>query len=322
MLGPHVARAGNVAQHTDHFVRVLAQQREILPIEVNGQIALDSGEQIVRVHLDGLRITEARTGHLFGDLLVERFDQPLAVVRGHPLFAWLQHDVHVGHVDAHRIDGDLGATGAAHDAGDFGERQQGLLEPSRLGERLLQGNAGQAHHGEHVGAFVELRQKLFAHSGAHGERGREDAHRESAHRLREAHGSRERRRIDALDQAEERALLVVGVAREHPRRKSWDERDREDERRPEREEHGERHGPEHPTFGATQRHDGHVHERDDGFAEGRGGAHLDGRFGNALFSFFVGQRATELFAFLREPADRVLDDDDGAVDHEAEVDGP
>ena len=320
LLGAYVLRAGDAPQRADHVIGGLPELAEIVPVEMDREVRRNARQEIVGVHLDGLAEGERSAGDALAQGLVEFLDEALARVRGLPLLLGLEHDVDVAHVHAHGVDGDLGASRTAHDAGHLGELEERFLHLACLLRRLLEGHRRQPDHRRDHRSFVELGQEFASHLGGAADARDEREERREDHELRPAEPHAQRRRVDTPYRFHHRRRPITRRERQYRRRDGRHEREREDERCREREEHRHGHGAEHAALDALQREDGHVDERDDHLAE-RGRAPDLGRRGeHHLAPLGVDEGTAELLAPLRHATKRVLHDDDRAVHHEAEVD--
>ena len=114
--------------------------------------------------------------------------------------------------------------------------------------------------------------------------------------------------------------MVFGVGPHQQAREHGHDGQRQDERPREREKHGRRHRAEQLSLDARQGEHGEIDDRDDGFAEDAGGAHFERGLLDRLEPLLCGEGPPREGLRLGKPADRVLDDDDSAVDQEPEVD--
>ena len=313
---------GIAAQRVHDAVGGLAELGEIVAVEVEREVGRDAGEEIVRVHLD--RLAEARSprrGRSRRAPWRTSRPGPRGCRRVVHSALGLEHDVDVRHVHAHRIDGDLGATRAADDARDLGEPEERLLDLARLLGRLLERDRRQADHRHDDGALVELGQELAAHLRRAGDAAGEREQRRDRDDLRPAEPEAKRGRVDAP----------------HAPRRAGDGRSRAASGSSSEATAGTSVSESTNAVASAnrtviaigrnmrpsmlcEREDRHVDERDDHLAERRRAPHLGRGGDHDLATLGVDERPPELLAPLGHAPERVLDDDDRAVDDEAEVD--
>ena len=134
------------------------------------------------------------------------------------------------------------------------------------------------------------------------------------HGLAHRHG--QERRVGLIGEAHQQRRSGGDVTRTQDQARSGrDERQRQDQRRRQGKQHRGRHGPEHLAVHAGQRQDRHVHQQDDEHRE----EHRPGDRNGCAFQVFL-----RGLAFARFGVQRVgdgLDQDHGAIDEQAEVQG-
>ena len=191
--------------------------------------------------------------------------------------------------------------------------QQPPLELRPVADGLVERDAGHAHGVDHHRLLTEPGHELRAQpNGQEGRQGHDQA-RERQHELAPREGAGERPAIAASQPAHQSivvapAALLQRVAGEHGH-----QRDRQEHRAGQREDHRQRHRLEQLALYALEREDRQIDNRDDQLAEQRRLADLDRGVADDL------AHAPARAVFF-ESSGCVLDQDDRAVDDQAEVD--
>ena len=240
------------------------------------------------------------------------------LVHGHawaPLALRLQIDDRLDHFGRGRIGGGRGATRLAPDGFDLGEGLDDLVLGLQQLRGLGDGNPRQRDRHVEQRAFVERRHELGAELGGRPQARHQNDERDEDRGSLELERELDHRPIDP-DQEPVHRILVLGhdAAAHEQRHQRRNQQDREQGRRG----HGEGLGVgkrlEQPALLRLQREDRQEGDRDDEQAEEERRAHLDRGLDQHLGPRLAGRRALE-------PLMRVLDHDDGGIDHGADGDG-
>ncbi len=169
-------------------------------------------------------------------------------------------------------------------------------------------------------ALIELGHELGAeaHGADDGDGNERDcpADDEPAH----AQSQIQQRLVEPARSGHDLATPLGHSTSEEQRDAGWHERDRQDHRAHERDDDRRCHRVEHLSLDTRQRKDRYVDGRDDADTEQGGTNDLARRIEHELES--LGQAELAFGVLLREPPQAVLDDDDGAVDDEPEIERP
>ena len=308
---------------------------QVFAIELHGHVLAHAGEQFVEAQLHGLREREVESRQL-AQLLLHLLDELLlGLGRGPSAAVFLQDDEAVGIVEAHRVGGDVGHADAGADRlhlGEVVEQQPFHLLLALDGLRESAARSQEGLHGDV--ALVEAGDKLAAHPGEghprasqqHGsgdEDGGSVAHGPHQPRMVAGHEGGHQSLAHALHgalQPGQQALWTGGGTHDHRRHHRYI-----GETEDEGSEHGKRegigHGGKHLAADAREEDDGGEDNEDDELSE-EGRVHHRGGRPIADVVHGPGRERSrgggEPTACLGHDA---LDDDDGSVDDDAEVDG-
>ena len=297
----------------------IRQHRHVVTKYFHGHVAADAGDQLVEAHLNRLDELVIVPGNQRQFLLQLLDELRLGAIGIWPGVARLEHDIGVRDAGRHRIGRDIRGADLREHVVHFGVgleralervlhfdggRQAGTRNPQRMDEEI---------------AFIEAREKLAAE--AHGHRAGHQHQRagDGDGRSPVAHRGRQGRPVGALGPSDDHAFLLGDAPGHEQRHRRRHERDRQNHRAEQRREHGERHRVEHLALDAGEGQDGQIHDHDDQLAEHRGAPHFRGCREHRLEPLGPGQQTAEPVLALAEPAHAVLDDDDGAVDDDAEI---
>jgi hypothetical protein len=101
LLGLDVGGALHLRQHGHHLGRDALERRQVVAVDLERDVGADARDQLGHPELDRLRVAEVLRRQVALERLVELLDQLLAAdCFGHG--ARLEHDEHVGDLDAHR----------------------------------------------------------------------------------------------------------------------------------------------------------------------------------------------------------------------------
>ena len=143
LLGLHVRGAWDAGEDAHDLVGLGLEKRQVVAVQVHGDVGADPGDELRDPQLDRLREAEDGARDLRPQRLVERRDERLAV-REALVVARFEDDVGVADLDAHRIGRDFGAAGPRDDRRhlrEFGANH--LLDLGADPIRFLERDAGQ-----------------------------------------------------------------------------------------------------------------------------------------------------------------------------------
>ena len=171
-------------------------------------------------------------------------------------------------------------------------------------------------------ALVEARKELGPKPRGEGEARHHQQDRQHGRRrtLPERHS--ESRGIRPRGLRDKGAFFLRHATRHEDRHGGGHERDGQNHGSEQGGEHGERHRVEHLSLNALKGQDRQVHDHDDELAEHEGAANLLRGLEHDGQALRRQKPSPQPALLLGETADAVLDDDDGAIDDDAEVQGP
>jgi len=239
-----------------------------------------------------------------------------------PLLARLQDDVGIGRVRRHRIARDLGRAGARENQFYLWEGLELVLHLSLHGERAFERGRRYPQRLNRDVPLVELGRELAAEKGKHQSCYGKQPGTRSDHRPWACDGTAQGRAIAFLRDPDRLDLLLGQLAIEEHRDHRRDKGQRQHEGGGERQHDRDGHGRERLALDTSEGEKRRINQEDDRLA-------VDGRPDHLLCRQpRLGQPLAEAeqsaFVVLprSEPRDAVLDDDDRAIDDEAEVKCP
>jgi hypothetical protein len=253
--------------------------------------------------LDGLGEAEDDAWNVLAKRLLHRLDELLSRAVS-PGVTRLERYEDVGHLDAHRVHGDLGAPGLADHGLNLRKLAQRSLERRRLPCGFGEARARESIDLERDGTLVELGNELGAARRRDANRAGEQPDRDADGRDAVTQDHVERASQPIAKRRDHSPLRLLRMERQHQRGEDRRQRDGQDERGGKREDDCERHRPEHLPLDALKREDREVDDRDDELSEGRGGSHLERRTQDQLVALRGRQRATQGMASAHSCAAR------------------
>src|SRR5690606_32532529 len=112
LLGSDVLCTGHFSKDAHQCLRALTKYLEILTVELQRDVGARARDELVHPHLDGLGEAEDDAWNVLAKRLLHRLDELLSRAVS-PGVTRLERYEDVGHLDAHRVHGDLGAPGLA-----------------------------------------------------------------------------------------------------------------------------------------------------------------------------------------------------------------
>ena len=298
-----------------HTANLAHDPHDVVPVDLNRQLALDATDGFLHVVGDGLRKIPDDSGDLIR-LLAQSRDQLLLVLveDGPPLLLRPQVDEVLGVEEAGVVGAIIRPSHLAHHFGHFrepGEHDAGLIHD----EDALSGTGtgGQRAAGPD-GAFVEVRQE-FRPNGASQQNGAgQSQDRRGCGDPTKADGRAQRPGIGPGEEQHQRVAPFLRAPGIHDAGQHGDEKHGEQERA--RQGEGDRpgHGPEQAAFHALEGEDGHVGGDDNGDRVENRPLHL---MRGPLD--FLRNGLVRMSAVMRQEAHDVLHHDDGALHDHAEI---
>ena len=171
-------------------------------------------------------------------------------------------------------------------------------------------------------AFVEVRDELGPETGRRHAAQRDKRQSTSQRSLRPIEDAVEHRAVALAEPAHQPIFLFFDLAGHEQRHRGRNQGERQQQSGGKREDDGDRHRMEGFALDALEREDRQIDGGDDDDAEDARLDHLCAGRSDETEAFVAVEQAPEPVLSLAEPAEAVLDDDDGPVDDEAEVERP
>ncbi len=228
---------------------------------------------------------------------------------------------HVRHAGGHGVGGDFGGSDFGEDIVHFRKRFDFFLQRVLHGYRLVQSGTGNPQGVHRHILFVQCRNEFRAQAGAEQQTENHQNARHGEHCGPVVQSHIQQGGVQLLRRPDKRIFLFRDASgcelRHHRGNKSQGQNQRARQRR----QHGERHGLKHFAFDAGQGQDRQVNDHDDEHPENTGAGNLDRGLPDDKMPFFGVQFPVQAGLFQGQAPHAVFDDDDRAVDDDAEIDG-
>ena len=263
------------------------------------------------------------TRHL-GNFCLDRVNQLLTgLARLRPLRRRFEHHVTVRNVGRHRIRRDLGSTCSGEHTLDL--REFGLQRGFQLllhRDRLRQTGTRNAQRLDRKIPLVQAGDKLTPESSCK-QPGQNNSHRgKGQHQGFGVHHAVQQGLVDFAGPGHDPVFFLGHLVADEQCNGCGNEGDRKNHGADQGNHDSEGHRVEHLSFDACQCEDRQIHDHDDQLTEQQRTSCLLGRQEDLIESLFPCQLTPRDFLSMGESAYTVLDDHDGAVNDDAEVQGP